>query len=156
MSKPLGITFAMLTRQYISVLSKRLSHIPLERYYYPFWLISQENGKIGQQQLVDQLQTDKVAVVRIIDYLEKEGFVKRKTNPDDRRCHLLEITPKGKSLAPEISKAIDETNKLFLSIVDADFADKFASQIEQLGDRLKEIPGERIALYYDKIATKND
>lgn len=152
-SAPLGLTFALLTRQYISILSKRLTDLPIERYFYPFWLIAEYSGKIGQQQLAELLNADKVTVVRILDYLEKEGFVKRRTNPDDRRCHLLYVTKKGKPFVEKIGRAIVETDKLFLSFVDNS---TFADEIENLGNKLKEIPGDRIALHYDKIAEKNE
>ena len=152
-SAPLGLTFALLTRQYISILSKRLTDLPIERYFYPFWLIAEYSGKIGQQQLAELLNADKVTVVRILDYLEKEGFVKRKTNPDDRRCHLLHVTKKGEPFVEKIGRAIVGTDKLFLSFVDNP---TFAHEIEYLGNKLKEIPGDRIALHYDKIAEKNE
>lgn len=152
-SAPLGLTFALLTRQYISILSKRLTDLPIERYFYPFWLIAENSGKIGQQQLAELLNADKVTVVRILDYLEKEGFVKRRTNPDDRRCHLLYVTKKGEPFVEKIGRAIVETDKLFLSFVGNS---TFADEIEELGNKLKEIPGDRIALHYDKIAEKNE
>jgi len=155
-SAPLGLTFALLTRQYISILSKRLTDLPIERYFYPFWLIAESSGKIGQQQLAELLNADKVTVVRMIDYLEKEGLVNRRTNPDDRRCHLLHVTEKGKPFVEKIERAIVETDKLFLSFVKDSNVDTFVNEIENLGNKLKEIPGDRIALHYDKIAEKNE
>jgi DNA-binding MarR family transcriptional regulator len=88
---PLGKLFGLLTKQYISILSAKLENIPLNRYFYPFWLIAQNNKTITQQNLAKHLQADKVVVVRIVDYLENEGFIQRLPNPEDRRSHLLEI-----------------------------------------------------------------
>lgn len=42
----------------------------------------------------------------IIDSLKKEGLVVRKTDPDDRRRVLLELTPKGKEALEKIKTII--------------------------------------------------
>ncbi len=40
--------------------------------------------------------------------LEKNGFIARKSDPNDERVTLLEITPKGKKLLSKIEKERDE------------------------------------------------
>lgn len=146
---PLGLTFASLTKQYLSQLSRQLDDLPLSRYYYPLWLIAQHSGKIGQQHLGELLDADKVAVVRIVDFLEKEGFVHRQVNPADRRCHLLHVTESGRTLIPPIEHALRTTDELFLKLLseDAGIPQLLARAVQQLKDK----PGNRIALYYDKI-----
>jgi len=148
---PLGKLFGLLTKQYIGILSAKLEDIPLNRYYYPFWLIAQNNKTITQQNLSKQLQADKVVVVRIVDYLESVGFINRIDNPQDRRSHLLEITEKGKPYVNIIEEAIKSTDQLFLENIDNKNQTVFSEELINLADKMETIPGHRIALFYDNI-----
>jgi MarR family transcriptional regulator, transcriptional regulator for hemolysin len=147
---PLGLTFASLTKHYLSLLSFQLEDMPLNRYFYPFWLVAKHSGTIGQQQLGELLNADKVTVVRIIDYLEKEEFVERQVNPNDRRCHLLVATEFGLKHLPKIEDALAHTDKLFFKMLGDDA--KIQSLLEHAVHQLKQLPGNRIALYYDNLS----
>ncbi|MEX2484251.1 MAG: MarR family transcriptional regulator [Brumimicrobium sp.] len=148
---PLGKLFGLLTKQYISILSAKLENIPLKRYYYPFWLIAENNKSITQQNLSKHLQVDKVVVVRIVDYLENEGFIKRLPNPEDRRSHLLEITKKGEPYVEVIENAIKDTDQLFLENMGQGKKSLFSQELIQLANKMETVKGHRIALFYDNI-----
>jgi MarR family transcriptional regulator for hemolysin len=148
---PLGKLFGLLTKQYIGILSAKLESIPLNRYYYPFWLIAQNNKTITQQNLAKHLHADKVVVVRIVDYLENEGFIQRLPNPEDRRSHLLEITNKGEPYVQVIENAIKNTDQLFLENIGKQNQTVFSEELINLADKMETIPGHRIALFYDNI-----
>lgn len=148
---PLGKLFGLLAKQYISILSAKLEDIPLNRYYYPFWLIAQNNKTITQQQLSKQLHADKVVVVRIVDYLESAGFINRINNPEDRRSHLLEITEKGKPYINIIEDAIKSTDQLFLENIGEKNQSSFPSELINLANKMETVKGHRIALFYDNI-----
>lgn len=55
------------------------------------------DGK-SQQNICDSTGKDKPSITRIIDNLEKSGFVKRECCPNDRRKNLIYLTDKGKEL----------------------------------------------------------
>ena len=57
-------------------------------------------GEMTQQQLADQLQKDKNSVTKLVDAIEKKGFVVRKQNPHDRRANTLILTEKANELKP--------------------------------------------------------
>ena len=57
-------------------------------------------GEMTQQQLADQLQKDKNSVTKLVDAIEKKGFVVRKQNPHDRRANTLVLTEKANELKP--------------------------------------------------------
>lgn len=57
-------------------------------------------GEMTQQQLADQLQKDKNSVTKLVDAIEKKGFVIRKQNPYDRRANTLVLTEKANELKP--------------------------------------------------------
>ena len=109
----LGRSFGYLTKQYIGTLSAKLEGVPVQRYYYPLYIIGKSSGKICQQQLADQLLMDKVSIVRILNALTEDGYIERKVNPEDRREHLLHITKKGKPWVKSIENSLKETDAQF-------------------------------------------
>ena len=57
-------------------------------------------GEMTQQQLADQLQKDKNSVTKLVDAIERKGFVIRKQNEHDRRANTLVLTEKANQLKP--------------------------------------------------------
>ena len=57
-------------------------------------------GEMTQQQLADQLQKDKNSVTKLVDAIERKGFVVRQQNLYDRRSNTLVLTEKANLLKP--------------------------------------------------------
>ena len=57
-------------------------------------------GEMTQQQLADQMQKDKNSVTKLVDAIERKGFVVRQQNPHDRRANTLVLTEKANQLKP--------------------------------------------------------
>ena len=55
-------------------------------------------GSMSQQQLADQMQKDKNSVTKLVDALERKGFVVREQNRQDRRSNTLILTEKAEGL----------------------------------------------------------
>ncbi len=64
-------------------------------------------GPQVQAHLVNQLSIDKTTMVELLNLLEEQGRVKRQPHPQDRRAHLVHITPEGSETIRR-AKAIDE------------------------------------------------
>lgn len=76
-------------------------------------------GSMSQQQLADQMQKDKNSVTKLVDAIERKGFVVRQQNALDRRSNILVLTEKalelrdgakqkGISILDEMLDGIDE------------------------------------------------
>lgn len=85
MDLPLAYKLGVLSRMYYGMVTKKLSDLPMDRYYYALMFIHKSEGKVSQQQLAEELKIDKVYVVKIIDYLAELGYVERKPCEKDRR-----------------------------------------------------------------------
>jgi len=55
-------------------------------------------GPMSQQQLADQMQKDKNSVTKLVDAIERKGFVVRLQNALDRRSNTLVLTEKALEL----------------------------------------------------------
>lgn len=58
-------------------------------------------GEMTQQQLADQLQKDKNSVTKLVDAIERKGFVVRRQNKHDRRANILVLTDRANQLKPD-------------------------------------------------------
>ena len=56
---------------------------------------------------------DGAAITRHLDRIEKQGFIRRTQNPNDRRSIILKLTSKGERLAPKVTKESNATNAKF-------------------------------------------
>ena len=113
--EPAGRIMGKIGKLFLDKLQKELSHLDIERSFYPLLLIDAGNGKLTQQELADKLLTDKVQVVRIIDYLSANGYVERIQNISDRRKYELTITGKAKLIIPDIKKAFQNMSTIALN-----------------------------------------
>jgi len=52
----------------------------------------------SQKELVTRLKTKGSSTTRLLDRMERDGWVERRLNPDDRREMLLVLTEKGNEL----------------------------------------------------------
>ncbi len=112
---PLGRMFSFLGRSYLHLLRSKLQHLDIDRNFFALILIENNEGEINQQQLALLLDTDKVSIVRVVDYLSEKGFVRRVRTAADRRKHNLVLTEKAKAALPEIKNCISELNQLVFS-----------------------------------------
>lgn len=58
------------------------------------------HGEMSQQQLADMMQKDKNSVTKLVDAIEKKGFVVRRKNRQDRRSNTLVLTENANQLKP--------------------------------------------------------
>ena len=110
--EPLGRITGRISRMFFGTLQKRLSHLDIQRSFYPLLLIDAGEGKLTQQELANELLSDKVQIVRIVDYLSTNGYVERVQNQKDRREYNLTITDKGRKAIPDIKDTIQELSRI--------------------------------------------
>ena len=59
------------------------------------------HGSMSQQRLADMMQKDKNSVTKLVDAIERKGFVIRKQNSSDRRSNTIVLTEKAELLKNE-------------------------------------------------------
>lgn len=153
---PLGRVFSFLTKQYIGEMALRMKDTPIERYYFPLYLIGKNSGKISQQELANQLLMDKVSLVRILDVLAQDQLIERKVNPNDRRQHLLCVTEKALPWISIIEENLQITNEHFLEFLPEDKREDFVKMLQLLLCATKDLPVENVELFYNRTNESPD
>lgn len=105
-------------------------------------------GPCSQKQLACYFEVDPAAVCRMLDSLEKGGFVLRRTGPNDRRTGLVELTDKGRAASAAWEDACRAMEQQMLQGFSAREADQFADYLRRARDNLRAVqaPKEEEAL----------
>jgi MarR family transcriptional regulator for hemolysin len=61
-----------------------------------------------QTELAEQLELEPIAIGRVIDRLQKAGFVERRADPTDRRAWRLHLTPRAHAVVDDMEKISTE------------------------------------------------
>ncbi|MFI9505813.1 MarR family winged helix-turn-helix transcriptional regulator [Nocardia sp. NPDC052566] len=80
----------------------------------------EESDELSQQQVSTAMGIDRSEVVRLIDGLEKSGFVVRTRDSDDRRKYRLSVTQAGRAERLRTEKLIEEAADRVLHRLDAE------------------------------------
>ena len=87
---------------------------------------------ITQKHIADMLFVEAPTLVSVIDKMEKEGYVKRESDSNDRRNNLIFMTKKSKDIVDPIIDSILEIRNMGLDKIskkDMEAAKKVLSQI---------------------------
>lgn len=63
---------------------------------------------ITQNELAEFLEMEPIAVGRVIDRLQKAGFVERRADPSDRRCWRLHLQAKAHAVVADMEQISSE------------------------------------------------
>jgi DNA-binding MarR family transcriptional regulator len=72
----------------------------------------------SQQQAARRLGVDRTTMVGLVDGLEGKGLVVRRPDPADRRRNVVALTPTGRTLLDEATRASDEAEARLLAVLD--------------------------------------
>lgn len=76
---------------------------------------------IAQQKIADETDRDKPSTTRLLDNLEKMGYIERRADATDRRINSIFLTPLGKESEAKIMEAVNDTfNKMTKAINEDD------------------------------------
>lgn len=79
--------------------------------------LSKRDG-LNQRELADELGIETPTIVRLLDGMEKQGFIERRVEASDRRAKQIHMTRRGRDIADEIDKLACEIRKEVLGGVD--------------------------------------
>lgn len=98
----IGYLIADLSRLFGRVFDRRASHLGLTRVQWRALKRIHQSEGVTQSELADVLDMEPIAVGRVIDRLQKAGFVERRSDPDDRRVWRLHLLPPSEAVMHDI------------------------------------------------------
>ena len=76
--------------------------------HYIILTILWEQEGIHQSALADSTLKDRHNITRMLNLLEKNGYIKREIDPSDKRIFRIYLTETGKALKQEVTQVVSE------------------------------------------------
>lgn len=106
MIKPADSTFVYLmqdvTRQLRTHFDRRATRFRLTRAQWRALKAIRRKEGLSQTELAEFLDMEPIPVGRVIDRLQKTGYIERRADPRDRRRWCLHLTPKAHAVVDEM------------------------------------------------------
>src|SRR3954451_3027757 len=141
-----GFLFKEVSRRYVNRFEVRAAEIPLNLAQAKALVRLEKNEGVSQARLAELAEVDPMTMVRIIDRMEAEGLLERRSDPADRRARCLYLTAKARPILGEIWRLSDEIRaEIFAGVSQAE-REQFMTVLQRLYDNQLEglapsIPG---------------
>ena len=99
---------------------------------------------INQSQLADRMDVEPIVLVRLLDKLEKGGYVQRRQDPQDRRAYLLYLTDKAGPLIERLEAISVELREAMLGTLSADERDTLIEMLMRIKSRMTNKTTEKL------------
>lgn len=89
----------------------------------------------SQEQINKSMQYDKGVIARMAIRLEKDGYILRKSNPDDNRAYNLYLTRKAKAFYPKMMEILSEWNEVLIGAESEESINELSEIVERIAFR---------------------
>jgi DNA-binding MarR family transcriptional regulator len=110
-----GLLLRLAHRRAAAAFADALRPFDVEDRHFQVLRALDRRGPLSQRQLIDALGSDKSAMVRTVDDLERRGLAWRAPALADRRAYAVELTPAGRDLLADTSRIADAVTGALLA-----------------------------------------
>lgn len=107
--------------------------------YHSYVLTIVRRPGLSQDKLAQHLCINKSSVTRHLAYLEKNGYIRRETSPEDKREQLVYPTDKMQELHPEVVEITRAWNQLIAEDISEEELLLFHHLLDQMAENSRRI-----------------
>ncbi|UYD07417.1 MarR family winged helix-turn-helix transcriptional regulator [Limosilactobacillus vaginalis] len=124
----------MIERALDSISNIEFKDINLSNLQFLYVVRIYEHPGIIAEQLANLIKVDRTTLARAVRRLEKQGYVYRESNPDNKKIKHLYVTEKGKQIYPFIIRENSHSNEVALQ----GFTPEEAQQVHDYLKRIRQ------------------
>ncbi len=152
----IGYMIADVGRLLRTVFDRRVRRLGLTR---PQWTVLtrlHSRPGLSQSEVADLLEIEKPTAGRLIDRLERKGWVERRADPRDRRVNRIHLTPKGEKLHTVIWPVAAGTVDEALDGLTSREREQFSTVMRRVKGRLQALVEHDPALTARRVGKKDE
>ena len=138
--RPLGMRMAMVVRQWRAIIDSAITDTGLTQ---SSWTVLMQLHQLGDNVSVSELAEvqgiELPPLMRTLAQLEKQGYLLRTISPYDKRCRLLQLTPKGRALLQTLTEVIEACQQRVTQNIPAADMDTFSNTLNQLACNMRHL-----------------
>ncbi|MDR1547338.1 MAG: MarR family transcriptional regulator [Hungatella sp.] len=119
-------------------LEKRLNNFNITRSQWIALYYIKNNDMITQRQLADKMSLKEPSVVRLIDKMERYGWVNRISGNDDKRMKFLILTDSGKEIETAMLDVAEKFKSDVLNGISFEDLDVFKSTLNKMLENIED------------------
>jgi len=134
-----AIEIGRVSRQWRKRLDERLKQTGLTQARWLVLLHLSQRGPMVQRELAELLGVEGPTLVRVLDNLERQGFVERRASGDDRRVKRVHLAEAAYPVLAEITRIAASLRKDLLAEVPDEELRAAWKVLKEIGDRLESL-----------------
>lgn len=128
-----GYRFAMLHRLQLTMYRDVFLKEGIQPSWFPFMVkLAKESRPVTQDYLSQSLAIDKGTTARVLSNLEKNGYLTREVNPENRRQNNVITTEKNRTTVCKMLPFVSDAMNVFMQ----GFTEKERETLQDLTDRM--------------------
>lgn len=116
----LGHCLYKLSHYLRAAFERELVDVGLLAPHFAILMMVKVNGSMTQTELGGCMAIDKATMVRFLDGLENEGYLKRTHHSSDRRAKILQLTKAGEKILTELEAKRKKVENEFFAVLTAE------------------------------------
>lgn len=146
---PFGAVVSLINRSRFVFLNKRLWPLGLSAGQFPVLMLLAKEQNIMQEDLVRHYHLDKGTIARAVKKLEDGGYIRRITDPDNRRAFRLFLTERGEHAIP----LLHGINREWENVISAGLSNEERTTMHSL---MKRVARDSLAILQKNGDANND
>lgn len=131
------------------VLNNRLVKYGVTRSQWTAMYFIDRDGALNQKDLADYMGTSQPTTTGILDRLEKQNFIERKEDKNDKRKKVVVLTEEGKKTVEKLNVIAEDFKNASLEKIDKKDQDTFLQVLYQMVDSAKEWDQETNSMTFE-------
>ncbi|RQP13871.1 MAG: MarR family transcriptional regulator [Chryseobacterium sp.] len=120
----------------------RMANVSLTKEQWSVMAVLWKHDGCTQQQLADTTSRDRPSTTRLLDNLQKEGYIERRPHETDRRTNLIFLTEKGRGIEGQVIEALNETINSITGGVSPEEIDALRNIFKKINDNIQELENQ--------------
>ena len=117
----------------------RQHHVKITADQWGLLIVVHPSPGISQSDIARVSRKDKTGVTRMLDLLEKRGYLIREDDETDRRTHHIHVTPEGERVLEQVAPLATEVNRVSCTGLGTGQVEALKGMLAQIRDNIDDV-----------------